>query len=118
MQLFLRMAMDPLRVKMRAKCDEMGIHWARAVAPGFVADIKGQYMREWIAEYEDREIARKDAKQFDLAERSTDAAEKSAEAAIESAKTSSASTRAAIFSAVVSFAAFVVAVAAYMKQGS
>jgi hypothetical protein len=103
------------RDKMRARCDEMGIHWARANVPTFGHTEIGPFVQEWIDEFEVAERQAAEQKQLDIAKRNADAAEVSAAAAMESARTSGTSARAAIFAAAVSFFAFIVAMAAYFK---
>jgi len=104
------------RDRMRARCVEMGLAWAKANVSTFMANENGPYVAEWINEQEAAAAAALENKQLELASRSTKAAEASASAADASAKTSGTSARAAMFSAFVSLLALVVAVAAYFKQ--
>jgi len=104
------------RDRIRGRCEDMGLAWAKATLPQFVGHVLHPYFAEWINETEARVAAHLEEKQHALAQRSVDAAETSATAALESARTSGTSARAAMFAAAVSFFALIVAIAAYFKQ--
>ncbi|SDF80640.1 MULTISPECIES: hypothetical protein [unclassified Duganella] len=104
------------RDRMRARCDEMGIHWARGNVASFAFNENGPYIQEWIDEFETAARDAAERKHLEIAKRNADAAEVSATAAVESAKTSGTSARAALFAAFVSLLALVVSVAAFFKQ--
>ena len=101
----------------RESCERNGIHWARSVVGTRSDGEVAQQMREWIDEYEAREKAAIELRQYELTRRSTEATEMASSAAADSAKTSGTSARAAMFAAAVSFLALIVSVAAYFKQG-
>lgn len=63
------------RDTMRARCDQMGLHWARSVLPGFFNNENFPYIAEWISEREGAIANELEAKQLMLAERSVGAAE-------------------------------------------
>lgn len=103
------------RDKVRAECEERGLHWARSCVGTRSDGEIAQFMTEWIDEVETRERQKLESRQIELAERSVIAAEHSAQAAGSSAKSSAGSTKAAVASAAFAFFALVVSIVAYFK---
>lgn len=104
------------RAKVRAECDNKGLHWARSCV-GTRSDAEvAQYMAEWIDEVEERQNQEQIERAHKLAQRGVEAAENSAESADKSVVSAGASARAAIASTIISFSALVVAVVAYFKS--